>query len=452
MSLTESAAGAPALLPPRADDSASEARSGLTLLALFFGVFGLWAAFAPLDAAVVSVGEVKVSGNRQVVQHRDGGLVSRVAVREGDHVRAGQLLLELSDVELVAQERALSSQGIELEASRQRLLAEGAGRTEMERPEAWGALPPEHASLAEAVFERQSRELAASRAATGASVSVLGQRQVAVAARIEGYRQEIDAVEAQLTIVTDELAGLRALEAEGFASTSRVRAVERVQAELIGRRAELNGLIAQSRETIGETNLQSISVRRDRAGQIAEELRMTDERLADIMPRLQAARLQLESTRVRAPTAGRIVGLTVFNVGAVVRPGDRILELVPDEQGLILEVKVRPVDADNLEPGQRATVRFSAFEGRQMPYANGVVERVSADRFEDERTGQPYFLADVRVSQQELALLSEAAGMRELPLSPGLPVEVIIPLRKRTALQYLVEPLTQSIWRSFRQN
>ncbi|MGE0741146.1 MAG: HlyD family type I secretion periplasmic adaptor subunit [Hyphomonadaceae bacterium] len=436
----------------RPDDSASEARSGLTLIALFFGVFGLWAAFAPLDSGVVSAGEVKVSGNRQVVQHRDGGTVSRVAVREGDHVEAGQLLIELSDVELVAQERALASQSIELEASRERLLAEGAGRNTMQRPAAWAALPPEHAALADAVFARQQRELGASTAATGASVSVLGQRQVAVAARIEGYRQEIEAVDNQARIIADELAGLRALEAEGFAAATRVRAVERAQAELIGRRAELMGMIEQSRETISETNLQSISVRRDRSGQIAEELRMTDERLADIMPRLQATRLQLESTRVRAPATGRVVGLTVFNVGAVVRPGEKILELVPDEQGLVLEVRVRPVDADNLERGQRAQVRFSAFEGRQMPYANGVVERISADRFEDERTGQHYFVADIRVPPEELEKLSSAAGMEELPLSPGLPVEVVIPLRQRTALQYLLEPLTQSIWRSFRQN
>lgn len=438
--------------PRRADDAWREGKSGLLVIGIFFGVFGLWAAFAPLDAGVVATGEVKVSGNRQVVQHRDGGMVSRVAVREGDHVNAGQLLVELSDVELIARENALASQAIELEASRQRLLAETVGRRTLERPVTWATLPQEHQALADAVFERQQRELTASLAATNASVSVLGQRQRATGARIEGYRQEIESVDAQNALIQQELDSLRSLESDGFAATSRVRAVERAQAELIGRRAELSGQIEQSRETIGETQLQSISLRRDRAGQIAEEMRLTDQRLAEVLPQLQATRLQLESTRVRAPTSGRIVGLTVFNVGAVVRPGDRILELVPDEQGLILEVRVRPTDADNLHPGQRTIVRFSAFEGRRMPFAHGNVERISADRFEDNRTGQPYFLADVRVAPEELAMLSRSSGMAELHLQPGLPVEVVIPLRKRTALQYLLEPLTQSLWRSFRQN
>ncbi|GAM98290.1 type I secretion membrane fusion protein of hlyD family [alpha proteobacterium U9-1i] len=438
--------------PRRADDAWREGKSGLLVIGVFFGVFGLWAAFAPLDSGVVATGEVKVSGNRQVVQHRDGGTVSTVAVREGDHVTAGQLLVELSDVEIVARENALTGQAIELQASRERLLAEGAGRSTLARPAAWATLPEEHLSLADAVFERQQRELATSLAATNASVSVLGQRQRGTTARVDGFQQEIEAVDRQLVLVEQELTSLQALEAEGFAATSRVRAVERAQVELIGRRASLIGQIEQSRESVSETQLQSISLRRDRAGQIAEELRMTDARLAEVLPQLQATRLQLESTRVRAPAAGRIVGLSVFNAGAVVRPGDSILELVPDEQGLILEVRVSPTDADNVAPGQPTIVRFSAFEGRSIPFAHGAVERISADRFEDNRTGAPYFLADVRVGPDEMALLARSAGVATLALQPGLPVEVIIPLRKRTALQYLLEPLTQSLWRSFRQN
>jgi HlyD family secretion protein len=429
-----------------------EIRAGLVIGAVFFGLFGSWAAFAPLDAGVVAAGQIKVSGNRQVVQHRDGGLVSNVAVREGDHVQAGQLLIELSDVELSGQERALTSQVIELEASRERLLAEESGRSSMTRPVEWAELPPEYRALAESVFMRQDRELTGSVAATEAAISVLTQRKRGLGARISGYLEEIDAIDQQVGLIADELRGLRTLEGEGFASTSRVRAVERTQAELTGRRAELTALVEQSRESIGEADMEAISLGRRRSDEIAEEYRSTEERLADLRPRLQATRLQLEATRVRAPSGGRVVGLSIFNAGAVVQPGERILELVPDDQGLILEVRVNPMDADNVMPGQEAIVRFSAFEGRQMPFANGAVERISADRFEDERSGEAYFLADVRVPPEELNLLAQAAQSGELPLSPGLPVEIVIPLRERTALQYFVEPLSQSIWRSFRQN
>lgn len=434
------------------DRPGRDGAAGLLVLFVFFGVFGLWAAFAPLDAAVVASGEVKVSGNRQVIQHREGGIVSAVAVHEGDHVAAGELLLELSAVEVAAQEQALATETLELQASRERLLAEGAGRDKLAEPSAWAALPAEYRDVATDVLARQQRELATSLGATGSKVSVLSQRQRETSARIRGYRAQIAAIDRQSALIDAELQGLRSLASEGFAAQTRVRATERSAAELVERREELSALIEQSNEAIGETRLQSVSTRQDRATQIAEELRLTDTRLADIAPKWLAVRQQLEATRVRAPVAGKVVNLAFFNAGAVVRPGDRILELVPDERGLVMEVKVRPVDADNLRPGQKTLVHFSAFEGRRMPYANGRVERISADRLEDQRTGQPYFIADVHVDANEVARIAAAAHMPDVHLSPGLPVDVVVPLRKRTALQYLLEPLQQSVWRAFREH
>jgi HlyD family secretion protein len=147
-----------------------------------------------------------------------------------------------------------------------------------------------------------------------------------------------------------------------------------------------------------------------------------------------------------------VVGLSFFNAGAVISPGERILEIVPDEQDMIMRVRIRPMDADNVQVGQRANVRLAAFEGRQMPYLRAAVSRVSADRFEDERTGAPYFVVELRAPGSELERLREAMGGEDLRLSPGLPVEAVIPLRKRTAFQYLLEPLSQVVWRSFREN
>ncbi len=429
-----------------------EGRLGLTVIALFFGVFGLWAAFAPLDAGVVASGEVKVSGNRQVVQHRDGGVVSRLAVREGDHVAANQILVELSAVELVAQERGLAVQAIELEASRERLIAESGRRDQIARPALWDALPSEYVELAAAVLARQQDELRARRSAVYAQTGVQGQRQSQMSARIAGYREQIASLEHQQALVGEELNGLRSLHAEGFAPETRVRAAERTAAELEGRRAELFGLIEQSREGIGEAQMQSLSIREDRAQQIAQELRVVETQLGEVQPRLQTVRVQLERARVRAPTAGLVVGLGVFNSGAVIAPGERILEIVPDEQDMIMQVNIRPMDADNVRVGQETNVRLSAFEGRQMPYARGVVHRLSADRFEDQRNGSHYFTAEIRVSHEEIERLSRASSSGQLTLLPGLPVEVVIPQRKRTALQYLLEPLGQSVWRSFREN
>ena len=434
------------------DNPWREGRWGMLIIALFFGVFGLWAALAPLDAGVVATGEVKVAGNRQVVQHREGGVVSRVAVREGDHVQTNQILIELSAVELAAQERALASQAIELEASRERLLAEGQRLDTVERPPTWVSLPPEYVAMADAVLARQQEELDARRGAVSAQTGVQGQRQQQLSARISGYEQQIAAIDAQIALVNQELEGLRALAAEGFAPETRVRAAERAGAELTGRRADLQGQIAQAREGIGEARMQSLSIREDRAQLVAGELRQTETQIAEVLPRLQAVRVQLERARVRAPAAGVVVGLAFFNEGAVVAPGDRILEIVPDEQDMIMQVNIRPIDADNVRVGQRTNIRLAAFEGRQMPYVFGSVTRISADRFEDQRSGAHYFTAEVRVPHEEMTRVARSVGLDELRLSPGLPVEVVIPLRKRTALQYLIEPLSQTVWRSFREN
>lgn len=429
-----------------------EGRLGMIAIALFFGLFGAWAAFAPLDAGVVATGEVKVAGNRQVVQHRDGGVISRLAVREGDHVVANQILLELATVEPAARERTLAGQLIELEASRERLIAEGAHRDVVPRPASWKDLPPEYKSLAKAVLIRQQDELRARGAAMSAQTGVQGLRQSQITARIAGYDEQIIETEQQIVLVDEDVRALRVLEEKGFATPARVREAERKASELASRRAELFALIEQSRDGVDEAAMQSVSIRGDRAQKIAEELRLVDTQIADVAPSLAAVRSQLERASVRATTSGVVVSLAFFNQGAVVAPGERILELVPDEQDMILQVHVSPMDADNVKVGQRTNVRLSAFEGRQMPYADGVVEQISADRLEDQRNGTHYFTAEIRVPKSEVARVAQAAGKRELVLSPGLPVEVFIPLRQRTALQYLIEPLGQTMWRSFREN
>lgn len=428
-----------------------EARVGLLLLFGFFVVFGGWLAFVPLDAGVVASGEVKVAGNRHVVQHREGGVVKRLAAREGEQVVAGQLLLELAADEIAAQERSLMGQVMELQASRERLLAERAGRRTVARPAEWSAVPAEYADQAKEILERNQHELVSRGGALGAQIAVLGQRQAETAARIQGYRNQIASIDNQARLVEQELAGMRDLAVKGLVPVAQVRTMERTAADLAGRRAELVGLLAQSSESIGEARLQSMSVREDRSSEIAQELRATEARLAEVQPSLNAARAQAERARVRAPIAGTVVGLGAFNPGSVVQPGERILEIVPDDRTTTLQVRVQPRDADNLVPGQEALVHLSAIEGRNVPQAKGEVVRISADRFEDERTGMPYFKADIKVTDEEVQRVAHAAGRNNIVLTPGLPVEAVVPLRKRSALQYLLDPVRQSAWRAFRE-
>jgi HlyD family secretion protein len=182
------------------------------------------------------------------------------------------------------------------------------------------------------------------------------------------------------------------------------------------------------------------------------QLREVDTQLADLYPRLRAVREQLERSRVRAPATGRVVGLTAFTEGGVIRPGDKIMDIVPENQPLVIEAQVAPPDIDDLRPGQRTEVRFTAFTGRNVPVVDGEVTRISADRFEEERTGQSYFKVEVVVPVEEMRRLQEGGRRPDRELKSGMPVEMVVPLRKRTALQYLLEPLNQSLWRSFREN
>lgn len=411
------------------DDARREIRFGAIVFVSFFVIFLGWAAFAPLDAGVVAPGVVTVSGARQTVQHREGGVIAEIMVEEGDRVAAGDVLIELSNPEVLARKEALLSQVLDLQMQRTQLLAINRGSNRIEAPPEWASLPPEDRAIADATLERHRRE-AASR---GSALRSQRSGSSVLDARIAGYQEEIASLNNQTRLLEDELTGVRSLAERGLMPLTRVRALERAQAELEGRRAGLRAAIASALE--------------DRA----EELRDIEARLAQLTPQLAGARSELERTLMRAPTSGLVVGLQANTVGGVIRPGEPVMDIVPEDQDLIVEAQVRPEDADDLRVGQRSEVRITAFSGRSMPLLDGEVHRISADRFVDERSGMAYFVAQIQVSAEELREFEEG-GDSTIRLRPGLPAEIVVPTRKRTALQYLIEPLNQSLWRGFREN
>jgi len=410
------------------DSASREVRFGVIVFVSFFLIFLGWAAFAPLDAGVVAPGVVVVSGSRQTVQHRDGGVIARILVQDGDRVDAGDVVIELSDPEVLARKEALLSQVLDLQMQRAQLLAINSGTNTIEAPPEWATLPEEDRVVADATLERHRRE-AASR---GSALRSQRSGSSVLDARIAGYQEEIASLNNQTRLLEDELTGVRSLADRGLMPLTRVRALERAQAELEGRRAGLRAAIASALE--------------DRA----EELRDIEARLSQLTPQLAGARSELERTLMRAPTSGLIVGLQANTVGGVIRPGEPVMDIVPEDQDLIVEAQLRPEDADDIRVGQRSEVRITAFSGRSMPMLDGEVQRISADRFVDERSGAAYFIVQVEVSASELEELARTSG-GDIRLRPGLPAEVVVPTRKRTALQYLLEPLNQSLWRSFRQ-
>jgi HlyD family type I secretion membrane fusion protein len=423
-----------------------EIRLGVAIAAAFFVVFLGWAALVPLDAGVHAAGQIAVMGNRQTVQHKDGGVVTAIRVREGQHVTAGQVLIELSAPELKAAERALTSDYLTLLAQRARLLAERSGQRDFAPPAEFATLSPADREIAAQVLALQRSEMHARSGAVSAQQSVLGQRAQQLVQQQGGYVKQREALVEQQRLIAEELDGLKQIAAKGFASINRVRALERAQADLKGQEAQMTAEFARAGEGVGETRMQSLSVSRGRLEQVETDLKDTQSKLSETLPKLVATREQLEHSQVRAPVTGQVVGLQIFTVGGVVAPGQKLMDVVPDGRELIIQAQLSPTDADDAFAGQKAQIRFVSVHNRELPLFTGTVRTVSADSFTDEKTGRSYFRAEIVVPEAELNRVRSVLGQGEL--RPGLPVEAVLKVRSRTALQYLLEPLTGALWRS----
>ena len=432
------------------DNPIREIRFGIIIVALFFVGLGGWTATARLDAGALAQGVVVVSSNRQAVQHRDGGTIVKLSAKDGDRVEAGQVIATLDDNELRASATSLSAQWIELTALAERLDSERRGTRTINEPAGFAELDEKYVQLAEDAMSRQRQELKARSQSVSAQLTVLKQQIREMEARKVGLYDRIVSIDQQAKLLNDELVGMKQLSDQGLAPLTRVRALERSLAELGGERAELNASIAQVDETIARTRSESVALERGETRDVTRELRETEGKIADLWPRLQAVQAQLERTEVRAPATGVVVGSTVFTEGGVIAPGQTLMEIVPESEPMIVDARIRPEDVDDVTLNMKAEVKFSGLQGRSLPIIYGEVDSISADRMVDEQTGMPYFRIKVTVSEEELQRLYDAGA--DFDLKPGLPADVLIPLRKRTALQYLTEPLTASLWKSFREN
>jgi HlyD family secretion protein len=431
------------------DNPGRDIRTGAIIAALFFIIFLGWAAFARLDAAAIAPGNLAVSGQRQTVQHREGGVVSEILVKEGDRVQQGQVLIRLAGADVRAQERALSAQAIGLLAQRARLYAEQRGHNVIRAPAEFRQLQPEDRAQAAEEMRIQQQQMQTRRAVLSAQRGGAAERVGQAGSQGQGYSRQLAAINDQIKLIDDELTGMRQAAEKGFVSQNRIRALERARADLEGQRGQYAATIAQSQGQASESRIQSLEAQGNYMERVATELREVEASLNDVMPKLQAARDQLARTEIRSPASGTVVGLTVFTPGGVIEPGQKLMDIVPERAPLTIEAKLSVADGDDVHPGREALVNFDALHERTLPALKGKVTRVSADAFTDEKTGASYYTAEINVPLSELKKIEAVRGTDAL--RAGLPVSVQIPLRKRTALQYAFEPLTASLRKSFRE-
>lgn len=418
--------------------------AGLAVSAVMFGGFGSWAALAPLTSASMAPGIVKVDSNRKTVQHYEGGIIREILVRDGDDVSQGQVLMRLDDVDARADSSALRGQIDALRARELRLVAQRDGSDVIALPESLKArlAEPEVATIVDGqrrIFDDQARALEAGSA-------VLRQRVERFKAQIAAYEAENGALSQQLGTLEEEHAAAAKLLASGFERRSRVLDLERRVSAARGELATNEQLIVAVREQIAETDLQITSLRDDQARAVSEELREVQTLAAELEQRMHKSDAQMGRKDLVAPQDGVVVNLRYFTPGGVIAPGAEVMDIVPAEDKLVIEARVRPLDIDIVRGGLPAIVRLVAFKQRSTPTLGGTVIRVSADALSDQRTGEVYFLASVEVPLQELARLPH------VKLYPGMPVDVAIVTGERTLFAYLAQPFTDSLAHAFRED
>jgi HlyD family secretion protein len=416
---------------------------GVVIVLLLTGGLGGWAATTELSGAVIASGSIVVDSNVKKVQHLTGGIIGELLVREGTHVRAGDVLLRLDET-LTRASLAIVVKGLdEMNARKARLEAERDGADEIRFDPALLARIAEP-DVARAI-ESEGKLFALRKNARAGQKSQLRQRIAQLEDEVRGSTALQEAKAEEIELIRRELDGVRALWEKNLVQMTRLTALEREAARLKGERAQSISSTAQSRGRISETELQILQIDQDLSSEVARELREVDSRLGEFIERKVAAEDQLKRIDIRAPQDGVVHQLGVHTVGGVVSPGDPIMLIVPKGDLLAIEAKVSPQDIDQLHLGQPAGLRFSAFNQRTTPEITGSISRFSADVSADQRSGQNFYTIRIATSPEEIARLGN------VKLLPGMPVEVFIKTYNRSVISYFTKPLHDQVMRAFRE-
>ncbi|WP_103734830.1 HlyD family type I secretion periplasmic adaptor subunit [Pseudomonas sp. GZJR-8] len=427
--------GKPALISDQphnvlALDDKKYSRLGWWLVLGGFAGFLGWAALAPLDKGVAVPGKVMVSGHRKTVQHPAGGIVERIEVRDGDRVRAGQVLLRLKETPLRGQMQSLRSQYLASLASEARLSAESEGLPAIAFGPELQADPDvaNTLTLQRQLFQSRAQALATEQA--GLRETIAG-----FEAQLRGTRASQASKVQQRAALNEQLQGLRELARDGYIPRNRLLDSERLYAQIDGAIAEDFGRIGQLQRQVLELRLRIRQLGEDFQKDLRTQLAETRTRSEDLRNRLASAEFELANSLVRAPASGVVVGLQVYTEGGVIKPGEALMDIVPQGEPLWVEARVPVQMIDKVHPGLPVELMFSAFNQSTTPRVTGEVTLVSADRQVDERTDEPYYTLRAQVS---------AAGMQQLDgvqIRPGMPVETFVKTGERSMLNYLFKPL-----------
>ena len=443
--------------------------AGRALLLGFGGVAVLcggllgWSMFASISGAVIAAGLVEVESGNQVVEHIDGGTVSEILVRDGDRVTRGDVLLRFSDGQMRSDEAILKAQFAELAAWRNRLEAEFLSAEAIVWDEELLTMAAADPQVQE-ILDGQERLFRAREAARAGEVAQIRERIGQAREEIAGLGAQAASLKDQAVLIDRELAAQRTLFDKGLTRLDRLMAIERAAEDLEGRSGAIAASIARARGKIAELEIQILQIDARCIEEAEEQARDIQARENEVKERLASVQRSLGRLEVRAPVSGEVFGRTVFAPQEVVRPGEPILQIVPEDAGLVVTARLNPINVDQVYPGQDAKLRFSAFPARVTPEFDGHVVRVSPDAVRDAESGVSWYEVELALGGPDGT--GPAAGNAEetgaargsnrvagnLVLTPGMPVEAHIRTEERSVMSFLVKPVTDFFYRSLRED
>lgn len=415
---------------------------GVASIVVLFGTVGVWAVTAPLSGAVIAPGKIVVESNVRRVQHPSGGVVAEIRVKDGDRVKAGDILVRLDETNARASLALIEIELRRFQARKARLEAERDGLARMEIPDELRARADDPAVVQAVAGEIRMFE--SRRAAADVQRSQLRERIAQAHEEIKGLSAQIEARRGQAALIGQELAGVQQLYDQNLVALPRLTALQREASRLVGEQGSLVSDTARVRGRIAEVQLQIVQIDEDLRREVSTELRDVDGKIADLSERRIAASDQLARIDMKAPQDGIVHQQIVHTIGGVIGPAEQIMLIVPETDGLVVEARIEPTMIDRLRIGQDVVLRFSAFDATTTPDLHGHLSRVSADSTTDPQTGASYYTVRASLSREEIARL---AGKT---LVPGMPVEAFIKTGSRTALAYLIKPIEDQLARSFR--
>jgi HlyD family type I secretion membrane fusion protein len=417
--------------------------AGYTTILLAFGVFGTWAATAPLAGAIVAVGTVSVESNRKVIQHLEGGIVSEIAVAEGTVVEPGEILVRLDDTQARGNFAVLQTRMHVLQATEARLLAEAVSAPSIQWPQELKV--PQSPVVQQAISLEQTRFDDRRRTKEGL-VAIQEARIEQLNQGIAGMEQQLAAVGGRLESLNLEVGRLTRGQEGGVVATNQLSQFARSLLELQGQEGQIISEVAKQRQAIVEAELNIVQVRQEYVEKASNELREIRDQLSEVQERVTVAQDILDRTIIVAPVRGMVQNMQVHTTGGVVRAAEPIMDVIPLDDDLIVSARVRPVDIDSVAIGMQAEVRFAAFSSRTTPVIFGEVRVLSQDVIEPTRQGEePYYLARVEVSDENVP--DQLRGR----LLPGMPADIFIGTGDRTMVEYLLKPLEDSFTKGMRE-